>query len=219
VITFVFAVYQYRKARETARITYIAKEADSLIPKMSESIRSLDPTSKTFLEDLFKVLGRLANLGTDFADFYGHLPQGIERRIVGSHWQNMFLDDLSAKLSEIKVADIIEDRQRFEVANKIIIDMPQAMPGTRDLLWDYEVASIVLKEQSFFLKGMTHTTLLTHSSTVYLFKSYYFDRKSTAKMANNSWFGTDMRVRAPVLAALYEIRMEPIETKVRKPLW
>lgn len=219
VITFVFAVYQYRKTREAARISYISKEADSLIPAMSECINSLDLKSKTFLDDLFKVIGRLVNLGTDFSDFYGHLPQCIERRIVGSHWQNMFLDDLAIKFGEIKIAHIIDHRQREDVLCKLMMDINPETLGTDDLLDPYNKALLIFRDPKFFLENMPNSVLRKNTSTVYLFKSQYFDRKNTQKMANNSWFGTDMRVRAPVLAAFYEARMNPVEIQLGRPLW
>jgi hypothetical protein len=200
-LAFIFAVYQFRKNGEKERQNIIATEAKLLTTRMATVADNAKANTKYTIEDINSFVSLMSNLGTDFIALYDALTDDIHKAMVRMRWQDMHYNHLSKTLSNFTVDSLFEnlnlekDFNGYSFYNSRFDSQVVSQP---QVFQEFLFAKKVLSEISI------GEEIINQFDSLFLFEKYFFDDKTTNDLMYGLLSRLDLRVTAPLLAAVKE---------------
>lgn len=105
-LSFIFILYQYNTNASKSRDELLTKEAINIIDKINSQIKALKTGQEIKLDELKSFMKVMSNLGNDFHVYFIEINSGAFKTILRRYWQDMYLNNLSLKMKELKIKDL-----------------------------------------------------------------------------------------------------------------
>lgn len=202
-LAFYLAFKQYRKNSAEKRQLELFHEAKSQIDKMLVKIDGIGVGEHTNLKQLDKSMAFLSNLALNFDVLFKEMEEDINKAIVRMHWQDMYFNNLSHVFTSLDITPILKEVP--EINDEAIVEAKE-----------YASAKIsknrvppVFKEYEFFFEVLSYKGIKENVNfkndlqSVDQFFYHFMDDKKLNDVLYGLLSRIDVRVRAPMLAALH----------------
>lgn len=200
---FLLAFYQYKKNSTKDRQTQVSMEAKNLVVKMALLSDNLEVGDKTNIKAINLFVAKMTNLGTDFNALYDALDDDIYKAMVRMHWQDMYFNHLSFALKGLDVVALLksENINGAEFSHSLV-KAKEMVENDRviDCFHDYAYVKNVMTLNSIPLSKLEKLDCLR------AFKTYYLDDDFLNDILYGLLSRIDIRVAAPLLAVVDEMK-------------
>ncbi|MBS7559411.1 hypothetical protein KHO49_13800 [Pseudomonas sp. RC4D1] len=203
---FVFAVFQYRKSKESERQAVLIKECRYLIDSMCVTCGEFSGSKRQGLKETNKFTTKMSSLGSSFDEIFRELEEDTHKAIVRMHWQEMYFSNLHHAMEAWSLGDVFQDLG-IDIAQSHLQkltdlrDQRVRRADIIDLFAEYNSIKRILENDNLSSQLMK-TAQITQD---YLFFEMRFFLNDSLKDHLYGYLNIiNARVRAPVLAALNE---------------
>ncbi|MFK9007579.1 hypothetical protein [Pseudomonas pergaminensis] len=177
---FIFAVYQYRKSKETERQTILVKECKDLVLRMCIICNEFCENSRHGIKETSKFVTKMLSLGTSFNEIFNELNEDTHKAIVRMHWQEMYFSDLQHAMEQWSFLEILRDlqivpAQADAIRYQYLYNQRVSRADISDLLAEYNLTKAFIKTEPVSSKLMKSAQI----STDYLFFNTTFSKIKT----------------------------------------
>jgi hypothetical protein len=200
---FFLGFHQYRRAKKQERQLVWSAECKVIISKMIEVLRSVGVGDQTRLSNLRGCIGKLGNLAIDFEEGFSSLDEGDQKAALRMHWQDMYFNNFIEVMKSLAIAPLLGDDVSdggYLVALAAAHEKVKAV-GCHDAYKDYNIYIEVLSDRRVNISRPLIDRLEMHFFVLFFFESERVNDYMYGNMAR-----IYMSVRAPLLAAIYEIQ-------------
>jgi hypothetical protein len=201
---FFLGFHQYRRAKRQERQSVWSSECKIIISKMIEVLKALEVGERTSLSNLKGCVGKLGNLAIDFEEGFSSLDEGDQKAALRMHWQDMYFNNFSEVMRSLAIGPLLGEDVRDDAgylqALAAAYQKVKAV-GCHDVYREYNIYIEVLSDRRLDVKRPLIDKLEMHFFVMFFFESDYVNDYMYGNMAR-----IYMRVRAPLLAAIYEVQ-------------
>ncbi|WP_268799035.1 hypothetical protein [Pseudomonas huanghezhanensis] len=203
---FVFAVFQYRKNKESERQEVLIKECRDLVDRMCVICGDFSGNKRQGIKETTKFVTKMSSLGNSFDEIFKELEEDTHKAIIRMHWQEMYFSDLQHAMESWSLGDIFHDLGiNAEQPDRLRLmqsrDQRIRRADITDLFAEYKVVKHILQNKNISSQLMK-TAQITQD---YLFFELRFFLNSGLKDHLYGYLNIiNAQVRAPALTALNE---------------
>lgn len=203
---FCFAVYQYKKNGEKEQQLQLSNELKGLILKIENLCDSFVKDEKHTIQCINSFISKVTNLGGDFHVLYAALNEDIQKAIIRMYWQNMFFNHLRIVLKRMTINSVFENQNLEKEFGDYGFFQARFNENTKHLpnfLQEYQFTKNVLDNMSI------SDEIISSFDDMFLFKQYFLDDEMIKDLLYGTISKVDIRVVAPLLAAVDEAKSNP----------
>lgn len=196
---FIFAIYQYRQNGEKERQNIIASEVKLLLQRMIAASDAVCVNEKYTIDDINGFIILISNLGIDFNALYEALTDDTHKAMVRMRWQDMHYNHLIKAVSYFTIDQLFENlnlEKDFKGCSFYDGRFSDEVKSKPDCMQEYTFTKKVLGEMSI------GQDIVNKFTDLFLFNACFFDHENTNDLMYGLLSHIDIRVSAPLLAAV-----------------
>lgn len=206
---FIFAVFQFRYARERDRQAALCAEAKSMHERIRAEASSIGTIEGPWVYRFSNVFGRMSNVASFLRRVFDAIDEGVEKDILRMYWQETTYSGFIRPFQLIHIEEFIDwDRTPREVYDLALDQANTTLEAeSRPLIHFlfYRALYIILHE-GVHLEDDDSPMFMAVRDEVMRFKILFHDSENTLRYKSSNERPADMRVFAPAMAAIFVAR-------------